>query len=475
MEKMGFPSVRFSLPPVSFFKVPPSPLPETVPAPSSDFTYAPAFDIPHTLYTHLLHPAYPLVFGAVYALAITYLNQLNRQRGKQPWAISKTPLFFGAVLAHNIFLAAYSAWTFMGMIQAMRHTWTGWSSEHGLAGPADALCKMHGPRNFGQAVLYNASTAAWETTSEDVRLATGGVPDPTDVGRLWNEGLAFYGWLFYLSKFYEVVDTLVILAKGKTSSLLQTFHHAGAMLCVWAGIRYMSPPIWMFVTVNAGIHTAMYIYYALTSLSMPVPTAFKRTLTTLQIAQFVTGASYAALHLFISYKLPVRVPYTVISSYASEAGPSISSAAQSVRTAAASMGVGQMLKKLALRAAGEEGLAENVRTAGAGAQSSAAGGVEKMREEIQYRTEYHTVRCIDTSGQAFAIWLNVLYLAPLTYLFVNFFIRSYLRRTSPATNPTTKLAAAENAGKDALKGIERKIEEVPGEQKKTADGKSGKI
>ena len=75
--------------------------------------------------------------------------------------------------------------------------------------------------------------------------------------RIWNEGLAFYGWLFYLSKFYEVVDTLIILAKGRKSSLLQTYHHAGAMLCMWAGIRYMSPPIWMFVLVNSGIHAIM--------------------------------------------------------------------------------------------------------------------------------------------------------------------------------------------------------------------------
>ncbi|KAI9675735.1 MAG: hypothetical protein M1817_001102 [Caeruleum heppii] len=463
-----------SLPPAWFFKVPPSPLPQTLPAPSSDFTYAPAFDIPPALYKHLLHPAYPISIAIVYALAATYLNQVNHQRGKNPWALSKTPVFFAVVLAHNIFLAAYSAWTFVGMVQAVRHTWTGWHSGHGLAGATDALCKIHGPRNYGQAVLYNATTSAWRTTSEEVNLSTSGTPDPTDVGRLWNEGLAFYGWLFYLSKFYEVVDTFVILAKGKTSSFLQTYHHAGAMLCVWAGIRYMSPPIWMFVTVNAGIHTLMYTYYALTSLSVPIPTAFKRTLTTLQIVQFVIGASYAALHLFISYKLPVRIPYTVISSYASSAGASVSSAAHTATKAAASAGVGQMLKRLALRAAGEEGLAENVRRAEPGGRSSIlSGAAEKMREEIRYRTEYETVRCIDTSGQAFAIWLNVLYLAPLTYLFVNFFIRSYLRRTSPSTKPTTKLMAAENAGKDALKGVERKMDEVPAE-KNEADGKKAK-
>jgi hypothetical protein len=88
-------------------------------------------------------------------------------------------------------------------------------------------------------------------------LGYDGNPDPTDAGRLWNEGLAFWGWMFYISKFYEVLDTLIILAKGKRSATLQTYHHSGAMLCMWAGIRYMSPPIWMFVFVNSFIHGLM--------------------------------------------------------------------------------------------------------------------------------------------------------------------------------------------------------------------------
>lgn len=83
------------------------------------------------------------------------------------------------------------------------------------------------------------------------------MPSDSAQGRFWNEGLAFYGWIFYLSKFYEVLDTLIILAKGKQSSTLQTYHHAGAMLCMWAGIRYMASPIWVFAFVNSAIHAMM--------------------------------------------------------------------------------------------------------------------------------------------------------------------------------------------------------------------------
>lgn len=43
-----------------------------------------------------------------------------------------------------------------------------------------------------------------------------------------------------MSKFYEVLDTVIILLKGRPSSLLQSYHHAGAMMSMWAGIRYQS-------------------------------------------------------------------------------------------------------------------------------------------------------------------------------------------------------------------------------------------
>lgn len=127
----------------------------------------------------------------------------------------------------------------------------------GLAATVDSFCKVNGPRGLGAAATYNETTNTWGITNRVYHLAKDGTPDTSDVGRIWNEGLAYYGWLFYISKFYEVVDTLIIIAKGKKSSFLQTYHHAGAMLCMWAGIRYMSPPIWLFCFLNSFIHFIM--------------------------------------------------------------------------------------------------------------------------------------------------------------------------------------------------------------------------
>lgn len=144
------------------------------------------------------------------------------------------------------------------MINAVRLSVPSLNGPYGLAGVVDSMCKINGPRGLGAAATYNASSSTWGIANKAMHLAADGLtPDSSDIGRIWNEGLAFYGWLFYISKFYEVLDTLIILAKGKKSSFLQTYHHAGAMICMWAGMRYMAPPIWMFVLVNSGLHALM--------------------------------------------------------------------------------------------------------------------------------------------------------------------------------------------------------------------------
>jgi hypothetical protein len=250
--------VRIALPPSSLLKFPPSELPTTLPAPQvSEPTWNQPFNIPPALYNQLLDVRVPITIASVYAVTVCLLNRVNKSRGYKPWAFSQTKLFKAFVILHNVFLAVYSAWTFAGMFQAFRNSWPDRDDPNGLVGMTDALCKINGPRGYGNAATYNAVTDQWTIGNPEYKLADGGVPDYTDVGRMWNQGLAYLGWIFYLSKFYEVLDTAIILAKGKKSSTLQTYHHAGAMMCMWAGIRYIAPPIWIFTLVNSAIHAMM--------------------------------------------------------------------------------------------------------------------------------------------------------------------------------------------------------------------------
>lgn len=374
----------------------------------------------------------------------------------------------------------------MGLVNAVTTSFDGVIAEHGLVGMVDAFCKINGPRGLGDAATFNASTSTWGFTNRLLKLTAGQTPDTTDIGRIWNEGLAFYGWFFYLSKFYEVIDTLIIIIKGKKPSILQTYHHAGAMMCMWAGIRYMAPPIWMFVLVNSFIHVLMvsgasgklvfffadksqYTYYTATACGVKVSKRIKQLITTMQIVQFLVGASFALAHLFISYTIPISVPYIYSFADLTSGVASDLSSAASVATASASAGLGSWLKKVAFRAAGEEGLAENIRNEQGktfGIEAVHAAKDLKARQETRYREEFQMIRCTDTSGQVFAILINCFYLAPLTWLFVQFFIRSYLKRGEQQQGKTSQLHLIEESSRDAAKDLKRELgqalDEEPG-------------
>ncbi|KAI5280529.1 hypothetical protein KEM54_003657 [Ascosphaera aggregata] len=256
------------------------------------------------------------------------------------------------------------------------------------------------------------------------------VPDPNVSGRLWNSGLAYFGWLFYVSKFYEVIDTLIILAKGKKSSTLQTYHHAGAMLCMWAGIRYSAGPIWIFPTFNSLIHALMYTYYTLTAFHVPVPIAVKRSLTTMQIIQFIIGVTLATTYLCIKYTIPIVDPLAAIPIKSSTAPAT----ATTVSAAVAGMGalISGFVARVLNNGVNSGAIAYNRSMTVAGSQT------EYLPPHETVKIVYRTFNAVDTPGQAFGVWLNVLYLLPLTWLFARFFVRSYLRRSSTVTTVSAK-------------------------------------
>ncbi|KAL8715609.1 MAG: hypothetical protein Q9220_000946 [cf. Caloplaca sp. 1 TL-2023] len=458
-QSAAAPSVHPTLPPLSLLKiVPPPSEPQSLPPPISDASLARPFNISTKVYNDALHPLIPITIAVVYASVAIYINQVNKRRDNKPWSFSKTNLFYGLVLLHNAFLAVYSGWTCIGMINAFRHTWPGWEGEHKVARAVDALCKINGPRGFGSAATFNNADSIWSFTDRVMNLEQG-LPDTTDVGRLWNEGLAFYGWLFYLSKFYEVFDTFVVLAKGKNTTYFQIWHHAGAMLGAWAGIRYMSPPIWLFVALNSGIHTVMYTYYTFNHLGFQISQSFKASLTKLQITQVIFGNIYALAHLFIAYEIPVETPYLFVHSLSSALPSAASSISSAVATATASADLASWIKKAALRAAGEEGLAENVRNSQGqtfGIDAIHAAEVEKAQEEIRYKMQYQTVNCLDTSGQVFAILLNFLYLTPLAVMFINWYIGRYLKSARSST-PPSRIENIQQSGKGAAKDLKQEL------------------
>ena len=102
-------------------------------------------------------------------------------------------------------------------------------------------------------------------------------------------------YLFYISKYYEFVDTWILYLKNKKPSFLQIYHHIGAVINMRNIYVYRIEAGWIFVTFNSFVHTIMYIYYALSTLKIYLP--IKRLITTMQILQFVVGLGLSSLYL----------------------------------------------------------------------------------------------------------------------------------------------------------------------------------
>lgn len=140
----------------------------------------------------------------------------NRSKPSKPASFTHTAAFKYLCVLHNSILALYSAWTFISVVP----------------------------------ILHSRFSNTAIPTVERICCSN---------RQIFDDGLERLTYYFYLSKYYEVIDTLIILARGKRSPLLQTYHHAGAMITMFAGAKYRATPIWLFVTFNSFIHSIMYV------------------------------------------------------------------------------------------------------------------------------------------------------------------------------------------------------------------------
>ncbi|CAN8067942.1 unnamed protein product [Agarophyton chilense] len=94
-------------------------------------------------------------------------------------------------------------------------------------------------------------------------------------------------YLFYLSKFYELLDTFILVTRGKSLSLLHVWHHSSVILSVWGWLEYGVTIGVYGLWFNTFVHVIMYTYFALRLARVKMP--FKRLITLTQIVQFLTG------------------------------------------------------------------------------------------------------------------------------------------------------------------------------------------
>lgn len=174
--------------------------------------------------------------------------------------INSQILYVGSIL-HNTFLTIFSAYTFLSLSQILY--------EKGIVFESNYYFQDN---NFDKLMLY-----------------------------------------FYMSKYYEFIDTFLICLNGKKPIFLQKYHHIGAVLCWHLMYYYKVDIIWSATILNSFVHTIMYSYYLGCLLKISSVKIIKKYITTLQLCQF-----FVLYSNFYFYKPPVETffNYMIINLFA---------------------------------------------------------------------------------------------------------------------------------------------------------------
>ncbi|KAE8380445.1 ELO family [Aspergillus bertholletiae] len=342
--------IPMAQPPSITLALPPSP--PSLPFPES-WLHTRYFHLSPLVYTISMSYQCPLIASILYFIITSTVSEVNKRRTLKPWALSRTAIFRRALVLHNVCLAVFSAWACLSTYNVLLEVWPSRQDTLYQTRLADLLCLGdHFP-----------------PADERPQLSAHDIYQPN---------VLFIGWTFYLSKLYEVLDSAILLAKGRRVSALHKYHHAGVIVCAWMAVRYASPPAIVALLFNSAVHTVMYTYYTLTALRVPPPLFTKAALTSLQIAQFLIGVIIGGSFVFLQYQVSAPpVPYST----------------QPQGAIAASV-----LKSATMTATGRD----------------------------QMGAVWRNVRCVKTSEEAYPIWIGVSFVLFLLFMFVRFFVRAYL-------------------------------------------------
>lgn len=109
--------------------------------------------------------------------------------------------------------------------------------------------------------------------------------------------LFFWAYIFYLSKFLELLDTLFILLSRsiRRLSFLHVYHHATVLVMCYLWLQTSQSLFPVALLTNASVHVIMYGYYFLSAIGFRP--SWKRAVTDCQIIQFVFSFAISGLML----------------------------------------------------------------------------------------------------------------------------------------------------------------------------------
>ena len=163
--------------------------------------------------------------------------------------------------------------------------------------PMQATGLMFGYNVFQTTVnLWNVSALVYEA----YRMFPAPWGNPIDTRMPQGHRMAFLIWAHYCNKYSELMDTVFMVLRKKTTqiSFLHVYHHTLLIWSWWYVMRMGAGGDAYFGSgCNSFIHVVMYGYYAMASLKIPCP--WKKNITMMQMAQF---AIVAMNSLYVLYK-----------------------------------------------------------------------------------------------------------------------------------------------------------------------------
>lgn len=109
----------------------------------------------------------------------------------------------------------------------------------------------------------------------------------------------FWSYVFYLSKFYELLDTLIMILKRRPLTFLHVFHHAIVVVMSFFWLQYTQSLQIIALLTNTAVHMLMYSYYLLCSLG--IKPFWKKLVTNCQIVQFVFSFTVSFVMLYLHF------------------------------------------------------------------------------------------------------------------------------------------------------------------------------
>lgn len=111
--------------------------------------------------------------------------------------------------------------------------------------------------------------------------------------------LAYWLFLFCISKLPELFDTAFIVLRMAPLQILHTYHHASVLIFSWHVLAYGPAASYWYAAMNYLVHSIMYSYFCIRALNFKIPEMIAKTITSLQTLQMVVGLGVNIFSIYL--------------------------------------------------------------------------------------------------------------------------------------------------------------------------------